>query len=190
MGKGTKHARDWNETPLQVLIDARNLYIHSVRIMGNPKHFNPADDFHNETLYLIQRELLHVYVSARAANRINVTKEPWRAHERLALQDEAITSCDVLEAYFDLVKPQFRLDSKKFWYWMDMFVKVSNKMKAWHKCDVERYGELAHPKDAPSKTPLLDVALKRISPPAEQSSGGETGATLNELGLQPVAAFA
>lgn len=96
MGKGTKHARDWNETPLQVLIDARNLYIHSVRIMGNPKHFNPADDFHNETLYLIQRELLHVYVSARAANRINVTKEPWRARERLALQDEALTSCDVL----------------------------------------------------------------------------------------------
>lgn len=33
MGKGTKHAADWKETTLQVVIDARRLYCHSVKIV-------------------------------------------------------------------------------------------------------------------------------------------------------------
>ena len=130
MGKGTKMARERAETPLQVGLDALNLYTYSVKIMGNPKRFNPANDFHNETLYMVQRELLHLYVAIRTANGINVAKNPDRADDRLAIQREAMTSADLLFIYFDILQPQFHIPSDKFGHWMEMLTKVANKLAA------------------------------------------------------------
>ena len=70
MGRGTKHKADWKETTLQVVIDARRLYCHSVKIMGNEKVFNPKNDFQNSTLIKIQESLLSVYTRVWDANRI------------------------------------------------------------------------------------------------------------------------
>ena len=177
MGKGTKHARDWKETPLQVIIDAVNLYKHSVKIMGNPKAFDPAKDFNNETLHLIQRELLNLYLSMRTANLINVNKFPDRAKERLDLQRKAMTSCDLLFAYLDLVKSQFSLDSGKFWYWVNLLRKTAIKMAAWHKADVARYGEIAV---LPPQPPLFDHLpevksrdeVRKVAPAKESEDSG------------------
>lgn len=146
MGKGTKHARDWAETTLQVVIDAEDFYIHSVRIMGNPKKFNPSSDFNNETLYMIQREAMHLLVAVRTANKINVTKEPDRAEDRLSLQREALTSCDLLETYLRLSRRQFHLDADKFWAWFEKLDRVAGKLAAWHKSDRGRFADAArHP---------------------------------------------
>ena len=35
MAKGTKHKADWKETTLQVVIDAKRIYCHSMKIMDN-----------------------------------------------------------------------------------------------------------------------------------------------------------
>lgn len=140
MGRGTKHKADWKETTLQVVIDARRLYCHSVKIMGNEKVFNPKNDFQNSTLIKIQESLLSVYTRVWDANRINVSKEPDLACERLTLQKWAIVDCKRLFALFELAKPQFHIASAKFWNWMNMLVELNKKLDAWHKSDVERYG--------------------------------------------------
>ena len=140
MGKGTKHAADWKETTLQVVIDARRLYCHSVKIMGNEKVFHPANDFQNATLIRIQECLLSVYTKVWDANKINVTKDPDLAPMRLELQNWAIVDCKRLLSLFELAKPQFHLPSRKFWNWMNMLVELGRKLSAWHKSDVERYG--------------------------------------------------
>lgn len=140
MGKGTKHAREWKETTLQVVIDAKRLYTHSVKIMGNEKVFRPANDFRNETLMRIHGEILDVYMKTWDANRINCVKDPSRTSERLALQRFAIASCHRLLALFELAKSQFHLESRKFWHWMEMLVALGKKLEAWHKSDEKRFG--------------------------------------------------
>ncbi len=140
MGRGTKHAADWKETTLQVVIDAKRLYCHSVKIMGNEKVFNPRNDFQNSTLLRIQQALLSVYTNVWDANRINVLKEPDMACERLELQRWAIVECKRLLSLFELAKPQFHIPTAKFWNWMSMLVELSKKISAWHKRDAERYG--------------------------------------------------
>lgn len=139
MGKGTKHKADWKETTLQVVIDAKRVYCHSVKIMGNEKVFNPKNDFHNTTLIRITELLLDVYSKTWEANRINVAKEPELADERLALQRHAIVGVKMLLPLFELAKMQFHLDGKKFWNWMNMLVELGKKLSAWHKADIKRY---------------------------------------------------
>ena len=81
MGRGTKHKTDWKPTTLQTAIDARNLYTHTVKIIGNPKVFKPANDFHNVTLSQIHRTVLRIYMCVWKANRINAVLHPERADE-------------------------------------------------------------------------------------------------------------
>ena len=140
MGRGTKHVADWKETTLQVVIDAKRLYCHSVKIMGNENVFTPKNDFQNTTLIRIQESLLSVYTNVWDANRINVAKEPTLACERLELQRWAIVECKRLFSLFELAKPQFHIPARKYWNWMTMLVELGKKLSAWHKSDVERFG--------------------------------------------------
>ena len=139
MGKGTKHARDWKETKLQVVIDAKRLMIHSAKIMGNPKCFDPKNDFNNATLINLYETFLEIYSKTWEANRINAEKEPTMLNERLTLQQFAIVACRRALMLVELVKSQFHLDSGKFWHWADMITKLGMKIDAWHKADVKRY---------------------------------------------------
>ena len=124
MSKGTKHKADWKETTLQVVIDAKRLYCHSVKIMGNEKVFKPVNDFRGATLMTVHETLLDVYVKTWEANRINVSRHPELADERLALQRFAIADCHRLLALFELVKSQFHVPAAKFWNWMNMLAEV------------------------------------------------------------------
>lgn len=180
MGKGTKHVRDWAETTLQVIIDARALYIHSVKIMENERVFPPANDFRGETLRQIHRDLMNVYLSAWDANRINVPKNPEFAEERLSLQRSAIASCRHLLALFELAKRQFHLEHGKYWNWMDMLVKVKNKLEAWHKSDVVRFGG--------SVKSVRETAMSEEA--SVEMNSTEGGARLNTLGQHRVVALA
>ena len=142
MGKSEKHARDWKTTTLQVIVDARNLYKHSVKIMGNPQVFNPSNDFMNSTLIRIQEEFLSVYMNAWEANRVNAVKDPSLAQRRLSLQTEAIDGCHRLLCLLELAKSQFHLNSRKFWYWMNLLCDLGMKLKAWKDSDAKRYDEV------------------------------------------------
>ena len=139
MGKGTKHAGDWKMTTLKVAIDARNLFRHSVKIMGNERKFNPSNDFHGMTLERIFNELLDLYLNTWDANRINVVKRPERINERLSLQESAMRCVQRLLALFELAKSQFHIEHGKFWNWMNMLVDVGKELSAWNKSDIERY---------------------------------------------------
>lgn len=141
MPRGTQHKRDWKETTLQVVIDAKRLYCHSVKIMSNEKVFKPSNDFRGLTLIRVHELLLDVYTKTWEANRINVSKEPELKDERLALQRQAIVDVKLLLALFELVKSQFHLSSNKFWNWMNMLVALGGKLSAWHKSDTARYSD-------------------------------------------------
>lgn len=81
MGRGTKHKTDWKPTTLQTAIDARRLYTHTVKIIGNPKVFKPENDFHNVTLFEIHKTVLKIYMCIWKANRINAVLHPERASD-------------------------------------------------------------------------------------------------------------
>lgn len=140
MGKGTIHVKDHKPTTLQVIVDIKRLYCHSAKIMANEKVFNPNNDFHNSTLIRINETLLDMFSKAFTANGINADKEPRLSDERLALQRFAIADAKQLIAVFDLAKTQFHLPERKFWNWMEMLVDVKNKLEAWHRSDIKRYG--------------------------------------------------
>ena len=141
MGKGTKHKNDWRETILQTAIDARRLYIHSVKIMSNPKAFNPINDFNGATLKLIQETALTIYMDVWKANRINAVKHPEEAGRRLALQKDALERCAEFLALAELAKPQFHLPAAKFWNWMDMGFHLAIKIDAWQERFVKQLKE-------------------------------------------------
>lgn len=139
MGRGTKHKCDWKPTTLQTAIDARRLYVHTVKIIGNPKVFKPANDFHSATLYRIHKTALTIYMCIWKANRVNAVLHPERADERLALQATALDGCTELLALIELAKGQFHVPSAKFWHWADMAVLLGERVGAWHRSDVTRY---------------------------------------------------
>jgi len=139
MGRGTKHKTDWKPTTLQTAIDARRLYTHTVKIIGNPKVFKPENDYHNVTLNEIHKTVIKIYMCIWKANRINAVLQPERADERLALQASALDGCTELLALIELAKGQFHVPSGKFWYWADMCVMLGEKVGAWRKSEKTRY---------------------------------------------------
>ena len=139
MGKGTKHARDWKETKLQVVLDAKRLYCHSVKIMGNPKCFDPKNDFNNVTLITLSETFLDIYSKVWEANRINVEREPNMLDARLQMQAYAISECRRAIMLVELAKGQFHLAATKFWHWSKMIIDLGKKIDAWHKSDIRRY---------------------------------------------------
>lgn len=142
MGKGIKHKCDWKETTLQVVIDARRLYIHTVKIMGNRKNFSPQNDYNDSTLIAIQELLLDTYQKLWLANRINVKREPEMLNERVELQKWSIINCKRVLSLFELAKSQFHIPSGKFWNLMSMAETLGKRASAWNKSDVKRYSGL------------------------------------------------
>ena len=142
MGRGIKYKHDWKETTLQVVIDAKRFFCHSVKIMGNEKVFSATNDFRGMTLMRAFDLAYDIYEKAWTANYINVTKNPDQAGERLELQRAAITSCKLMLALMEVMKTQFHLRAQKFWNWCGMLTDLGAKMAAWHKKDVERFGSL------------------------------------------------
>lgn len=159
MGKGTKHLRDWKETTLQVVVDAKRLFCHSIHIMGNPKCFDPKNDFQNTTLLRLADTFLSIYSNVWDANHINAVKNPNQASERLELQNWAIVYCRQALMLVELAKPLFHLDSRKYWNWANMIVNLGKKLDAWHKSDVERYAE--------SGCKLKSLRLERVAEESE-----------------------
>ena len=127
---------------MQVVIDAKRFFCHSVKIMGNDKVFEPTNDFRGMTLMRAFELAYDIYEKVWTANYINVGKNPGQAGERLALQQAAITSCKLMLALMEVMKTQFHLRAQKFWNWSSMLVDLGAKTAAWHKRDAARYGDL------------------------------------------------
>ena len=163
MGQQTKFKKDWEDTTLQVIVDAVNVYTHTVKIMSNEKYFHPGRDYQFHTMDSIQANALDTYLWAWTANRINVPKNPQLAYHRLDLQRQALEACLRLQALSRLAKVQFHLPSTKFWYWAELIDSLYNKLGAWHKSDVQRYGKLAATGD--SRYAELAEVLAALPPP-------------------------
>lgn len=143
MGRGTKHKHEWKPTTLETAIHARRLYTHTAKIMANPKVFAPANDFAGATLWKLHDTTLDIYLKIWTANRINAARHPERAGHRLQLQAEALEQCRMLLALMELAKSQFHLDAGKFWHWANMAHLLGQRVNAWYKSDLKRYGATA-----------------------------------------------
>ena len=161
MGKGTKHKNDWKETTLQVVVDAKFFFCHSVRIMGNDKVFAPTNDFRGMTLMRAFELAYDIYEKVWTANTINVRKNPEQASERLALQKAAVLSCKQMLALMELMKMQFHLRAQKYWNWKRMLMNLGIKASAWNKSDTVRYAQ---------QVDLLKQGGGRLIPSAEPAS--------------------
>lgn len=161
MGKGTKHKSDWKETTLQVVVDAKRFFCHSVKIMGNDKVFAPTNDFRGMTLMRAFDLAYDIYEKVWTANTINVSKTPDLAGERLTLQRAAILSCRQFLALMELMKMQFHLRSQKYWNWKRMLLDLGIKTSAWNKSDAARYAK---------KDDLVKQDGGRLIPSAEPAS--------------------
>jgi len=145
MGRSERHATDRKPTVLQAEALAESLFVHTVRIMSNPKYFNPSEDFNNMTLIHLYETALEVWMRVHEANAVDVRSEPHTASERLQLQSFALVAMERLLLLQKAAKRIFKRlgkTTKKFWYWADMSVKAKDAIKAWHKSDRERFAPL------------------------------------------------
>ena len=142
MGSGMNY--EHKATPLQAWKDALDFVEHTAKIIRNQKHFNPQNDFENQTLYRIMDLAHDAFQKITIANSIDVRKRPDKANERLTLQEFAMVDVELLKSYLALAHDQYHVESGKFWHWAG--VKLGNldrNLAAWHKSDTERYGQAA-----------------------------------------------
>ena len=142
MGSGMNY--EHKATPLQAWCDALAFVEHTAKIIGNPKHFNPKNDFENQTLCQIMNLAHDAFQKITIANSIDARKEPDKASERLALQEFAIADVELLKSYLALAHRQYHVNAGKFWHWAG--VKLGNldrNLAAWHQSDLARYRQAA-----------------------------------------------
>lgn len=159
MGRSEKHATDRKPTVLQAEVLAQGLFVHTVRIMSNPKYFNPSEDFNNMTLIHLYETALEIWMRVHEANAVDVRSEPQMATERLQLQSFALVAMErftLLQAAAKRIFKRLGKTTAKFWYWADMAVKVKDAIKAWHKSDRERFAPIPEAEDGSRLNSALD----------------------------------
>ena len=144
MGRAEYHASDHKPTVLQAEVLAEKLFYHTVRIMSNPKYFNPAQDFRDMTCISIYEIALDVWGKIHTANAIDYREGVEAANERLELQTFALAG---IERFFLLQRAARSLFTKlrgkpsKFWFWANMAVELKDAARAWHAADRKRFAE-------------------------------------------------
>ena len=120
----------------EVLINANELAIYTIRITSNPKTF--SEQYKSALTDDIVRTAKDIYIKARTANDIRVAGSEYKAQERKRLQEEAITDCNTLLALMDIAKKVFHLSSKRIEYWGRMTIKTRDGIRRWKDSDSKR----------------------------------------------------
>ena len=87
---------------------------------------------------VIRAEARDIYHYAERANRIDLRKEPWRAHERLHNQELAIDVCDDMFRDLQLCQHHFHISTKRMLYWGSMIKVAKDSISRWHAKEAER----------------------------------------------------
>ena len=124
------------ESKFQLLIDARNLAVYTIRICCNPKVFLPQ--YQNALTNNIIHVAIAIYMNVWNANNIMV-KTAEDLHERKEHQKKAVSYCNDLLALMEMAKTLFHLSSKRIKYWGGFTIEVRNGIRAWIDSDRKRF---------------------------------------------------
>lgn len=136
----TVRVKDRTPNDFQVFIKARNISIHTDKIISNEKVFPCATITDATLLQNISNCAQEIYMNCWQANNIRVTNK--RSYlRRNGYQQDAIDCCNKLMAYIDLARQKFHLRKNKYLYWKDCAIEVKRLVLGWKQSDNNRYKE-------------------------------------------------
>lgn len=124
---------------LEVRVKAQYLASYTVKILKNPKVFDPEVD--EELIKRIKGCALDIYAKSWAANKINAEANRKNREMRYEAQERAITLCDEMHAYIGAAKQVFHLRKRRMKYWSGLITEVRALLQGWKESDVKRYGQ-------------------------------------------------
>lgn len=124
---------------LEVHVKAERLASYTLKILSNPKRFNPEID--EELIKRIKNCALDIYTKAWAANGFNAETSQEDRRIRYRLQLEALAGCTDMLAYIGVAKSVFHIREKRMKYWRKSIKEVKKLLQNWKESDVKRYGK-------------------------------------------------
>lgn len=118
---------------LQVILKAKQLAAHTLRITSNCNHYPKKYRF--SLVDKMQIKALNIYESLLEANRTDIK---CYKRERSELQTQAITYCDELLFYIELSNELKLISSSSMEYWSKMVCDIKHMTLAWRSKDKER----------------------------------------------------
>lgn len=122
----------------QVLLDARTLTTHTLRITANKKVF--TEEFNDSIINDINETAKNIFISASVANSIRVTDNA-SCVQRLELQQSAILESVRLVLLIQLARSLFHLPARRVRYWGGIAINARDALRTWHSGDKKRYKE-------------------------------------------------
>lgn len=121
------------ETELKVILKARDLAEHTLRVTSNCNRY--PKKFRFSLVDKMQNKSLDIFEALMEANRTDL-KDYKR--DRLELQTKAITYCDELLFYIELSYKLNIINDKSMEYWSKMVSDIKHMTIAWRSKDKER----------------------------------------------------
>lgn len=121
------------DTELQVIIKAKQLAEHTLRVTSNCNRYPKKWRF--SLVDKMQNKVLEIYEYLYEANRTDL--KLYR-RERSELQTKAITHCDELLFYIELSQKLNIINEKSMEYWSKMVIDVKRMAIAWRSKDKSR----------------------------------------------------
>ena len=121
------------DTELQVIIKAKQLAEHTLRVTSNCNRYPKKWRF--SLVDKMQNKVLEIYEYLYEANRTDL--KSYRK-ERSELQTKAITHCDELLFYIELSQKLNIINEKSMEYWSKMVIDIKRMAIAWRSKDKSR----------------------------------------------------
>lgn len=123
-------------TELQVIVKAKDLAEHTIRVTSNCKTFPKKYRF--TLVDKMQVKSLNIYENLMEANILRVGDE-----ERKALQTKVITLCDELQFFIELTVRLEIIGVNRAEYWIGLILAIKSMTIAWRRRDKERSEQVA-----------------------------------------------
>ena len=121
---------------LRLSVLARNHAKYVIQITKNQKIFKP--EYNHEVTDDIVKEAKDINRYLWAANNIKVNSTE-RYNKRREYQEQAILTCDMLQADMEIAQSIFHLSGRRVTYWEGLLLEIRNKAVAWMDNDAKRY---------------------------------------------------
>lgn len=122
-----------SDTELQVIIKAKELVKHTVKLTSNCNHYPKKYRF--SVVDRMQIKSMSIYEMLMEANRTDL--KDYR-RDRLEMQTKAITYCDELLFYIELSYELGFISDGSMKHWSKMVVDIKRMAIAWRSKDKER----------------------------------------------------
>lgn len=121
------------DTELQVILKAKELAVHTIRLTSNCNRYPKKYRF--SLVDRMQIKSLDIYEALMEANRTDMRDYK---RERLEIQTKAITYCDELLFYIELSQILNIISGKSMEYWSKMVSDIKHMTIAWRSKDKKR----------------------------------------------------